>query len=130
MNLMNLMNTRTCAAAVVVAVISLLAGPGESQIPNPESQAAAGTRGQQPVLGYDDTPMQPNGRWRIHDSRRPQPSLVTPGSMSSSPTASASPWTRSACSRSIRSSPRAGAGPLGAAAPSRCSAARPWRRSG
>ncbi|OLB62043.1 MAG: hypothetical protein AUI11_07125 [Acidobacteria bacterium 13_2_20CM_2_66_4] len=68
MNLMNLMNTRTCAAAVVVAVISLLAGPGESQIPNPESQAAAGTRGQQPVLGYDDTPMQPNGRWRIHSA--------------------------------------------------------------
>jgi len=90
MNLMNLMNTRTCAAAVVVAVISLLAGPGESQIPNPESQAAAGTRGQQPVLGYDDTPMQPNGRWRIHDSRRPQPALVTPGSMSSSPTAAPS----------------------------------------
>ena len=34
--------------------------------------------------------MQPNGRWRIHDSRRPQPSLVTPGSMSSSPTAAPS----------------------------------------
>jgi hypothetical protein len=33
---------------------------------------------QQPILGYDDTPMQPNGRWRVHDSRRPQPPVVTP----------------------------------------------------
>src|SRR5919197_1376599 len=37
-------------------------------------------RAQQPNLGYDDTPMQPNGRWHIHDGRRPQPTLVTPGS--------------------------------------------------
>jgi hypothetical protein len=28
--------------------------------------------------GYDDTPMQPDGRWRVHDSRRPQPPVVTP----------------------------------------------------
>src|SRR5919109_3626436 len=27
--------------------------------------------------GYDDTPMQPNGRWRVHDGRRPQPPIVT-----------------------------------------------------
>jgi hypothetical protein len=41
---------------------------------------AASLLGQQVNLGYDDTPMQPNGRWRIHDGRRPQPRLVTPGS--------------------------------------------------
>ena len=29
--------------------------------------------------GYDDTPMQPNGKWRIHDGTRPQPRVVTPG---------------------------------------------------
>ena len=29
-------------------------------------------------LGYDDTPMQPGGRWRIHDGSRPQPLVVTP----------------------------------------------------
>ncbi|HMF94744.1 MAG TPA: DUF1080 domain-containing protein [Vicinamibacterales bacterium] len=34
---------------------------------------------QQPNLGYDDTPMQPGGRWHIHDGRRPQPAIVTPG---------------------------------------------------
>jgi hypothetical protein len=40
---------------------------------------------QQPNLGYDDTPMQPNGRWRIHDGRRPQPPIVTPGAASPTP---------------------------------------------
>jgi hypothetical protein len=29
--------------------------------------------------GYDDTPMQPSGKWRIHDGKRPQPRVVTPG---------------------------------------------------
>ena len=35
--------------------------------------------GQQAPTGYDDTPMQPNGKWRIHDGKRPQPRMVTPG---------------------------------------------------
>jgi hypothetical protein len=30
-------------------------------------------------LGYDDTPFQPNGKWRVHDVSRPQPDVVTPG---------------------------------------------------
>jgi hypothetical protein len=38
---------------------------------------APAARGQQ--LGYDDTPMQPNGRWHIHDGKRPAPVVVTPG---------------------------------------------------
>jgi hypothetical protein len=39
---------------------------------------------QQPgKLGYDDTPMQPNGKWHIHDGTRPQPRVVTPGAMAS-----------------------------------------------
>ena len=36
---------------------------------------------QQNQLGYDDTPMQPSGKWRVHDSKRPQPPIVTPGPM-------------------------------------------------
>lgn len=32
----------------------------------------------QPV-GYDDTPMLPGGEWRVHDSKRPAPGVVTPG---------------------------------------------------
>ena len=31
--------------------------------------------------GYDDTPMLPGGHWRVHDSKRPQPPVVTPGKM-------------------------------------------------
>jgi hypothetical protein len=34
--------------------------------------------GQQTNLGYDDTPIQPNGKWHIHDGKRPQPRVVTP----------------------------------------------------
>jgi 3-keto-disaccharide hydrolase len=41
--------------------------------------------GQSPQLGYDDTPMQPDGKWRIHDSKRPRPPVVTPGSFVASP---------------------------------------------
>ena len=36
---------------------------------------------QQSPTGYDDTPMQPNGKWRVHDGRRPQPPIVTPAPM-------------------------------------------------
>jgi hypothetical protein len=34
---------------------------------------------QQAPVGYDDTPMQPNGKWRVHDGKRPQPKIVKPG---------------------------------------------------
>jgi hypothetical protein len=29
-------------------------------------------------IGYDDTPMQPNNRWRVHDGTRPYPAVVAP----------------------------------------------------
>ena len=32
----------------------------------------------QAPIGYDDTPMQPNGKWRVHDGSRPYPVVVTP----------------------------------------------------
>src|SRR6266853_5379012 len=52
----------------------------------------AGTMlGQQANLGYDDTPMQPNGRWHIHDGARPQPNVVTPGTASASGVAAPPP---------------------------------------
>jgi hypothetical protein len=34
------------------------------------------------VAGFQDTPMQPDGRWHVHDPARPQPPIVTPGSFS------------------------------------------------
>jgi hypothetical protein len=33
-------------------------------------------------LGYDDTPMIPGWQWRVHDSTRPQPRVVEPGTAS------------------------------------------------
>ena len=36
-------------------------------------------------LGYDDTPMQPNGRWHIHDGTRPQPKVVAPAAKNAEP---------------------------------------------
>jgi len=41
---------------------------------------------QAPQLGYDDTPMQPDGKWRVHDIKRPRPTVITPG-----PSATAGP---------------------------------------
>ena len=50
--------------AVLLVVCALEAAPRSA--PQPPGQ-----------LGYDDTPMQPNGRWRIHDGKRPQPIVVS-----------------------------------------------------
>ena len=33
-------------------------------------------------VGYDDTPMLPGQKWRVHDGNRPQPRGVTPGTFS------------------------------------------------
>ena len=41
--------------------------------------------GQQPApIGYDDTPMQPNGKWRVHDGNRPYPPVITVPAMPNS----------------------------------------------
>src|SRR5271168_679274 len=34
------------------------------------------------VSGFQDTPMQPDGKWHVHDPARPQPPIVTPGTFS------------------------------------------------
>ena len=34
-------------------------------------------------VGYDDTPMIPGSKWRVHDGRRTQPKVVTSGTFSS-----------------------------------------------
>ena len=52
--------------AIVVTAAGLLA-------------ASALTLAQQSPLGYDDTPLQPDGKWRVHDIKRPRPTVVTPG---------------------------------------------------
>ena len=59
-----LMSHRTRAAIQAGTVVLALAGS---------------LLAQQAPVGYDDTPMQPNGKWRVHDGKRPQPRMVTPG---------------------------------------------------
>jgi hypothetical protein len=43
--------------------------------------------GQPAPVGYDDTPLQPNGKWRVHDGKRPQPPIVTPAPAAAAATA-------------------------------------------
>jgi hypothetical protein len=33
------------------------------------------------VAGFQDTPLQPDGKWHVHDPARPQPPVVTPGNI-------------------------------------------------
>ena len=34
------------------------------------------------VAGFQDTPLEPDGKWHVHDPARPQPPVVTPGTFS------------------------------------------------
>jgi hypothetical protein len=43
------------------------------------------------VLGYDDTPFIPGSDYRVHDSSRPQPAIVTPGTASTAERAGRAP---------------------------------------
>ncbi len=44
-----------------------------------------------PPVGYQDTPMLPDGRWHVHDGTRPQPRVVTPGTFSTEDTPGQAP---------------------------------------
>jgi hypothetical protein len=47
--------------------------------------SSVGLGSQQAPVGYDDTPMQPDGKWRVHDSKRPRPPVVATGALASVP---------------------------------------------
>lgn len=61
----------------VLAVTALMAAVGWS--------SAVMLDGRQTRPGFDDTPMQPDGAWRVHDFRRPPPPVVTPSSFVGAP---------------------------------------------
>ena len=42
----------------------------------------AGDRTGSPQVGFKDTPMLPGGKWHVHDSDRPLPPVVDPGTSS------------------------------------------------
>src|ERR1019366_1887538 len=56
-----------------VSAVPLLAQNGA---PKPKEITIGG------VEGFQDTPMEPDGKWHVHDPARPQPPVVTPGTFS------------------------------------------------
>jgi len=44
--------------------------------------AATAAEKKDTTLGFDDTPFLPDGKWRVHDVKRPRPHAVTPGTAS------------------------------------------------
>jgi hypothetical protein len=64
------------AAASASLAVAFAAGTGQTP--------PAGTPASPPpsVVGYDDTPRHPDGKWRVHDSTRPLPRVVAPGTAS------------------------------------------------
>lgn len=42
-------------------------------------------------VGYDDTPVLPGSKWKVHDGNRPQPRVVTPGTESTQEKAGEAP---------------------------------------
>ena len=62
---------------VAIACILVSAAISAQQAPTPPAQPPASP------TGYQDTPMQPNGKWHIHDGTRPQPRVVTPSPLAS-----------------------------------------------
>lgn len=79
-------NRRTSAAAVVfgvalAAMVTLAALHVNGQGPKAKAKAKAKANDGSSV-GYDDTPFLPGQKWRVHDSKRPRPRAITPGTES------------------------------------------------
>lgn len=64
---------------IVIALIAAFATIAGAGIVSLQSHAA---QEQKEPTGYEDTPMLPGGKWHVHDGRRPQPPIVTPGTFS------------------------------------------------
>jgi len=62
-------------AAAVSALAADDAKPADAKSGDATPAAAAEKKHE----GYTDTPMQPNGKWHVHDINRPLPKVVTPG---------------------------------------------------
>ena len=51
----------------------------------PDSSTSVPSVIQEKPLGYSDTPLLPNSKWRVHDGTRPQPTVVDPGPAPATP---------------------------------------------
>ncbi len=52
---------------------------------------ASGQDQARPKHGFKDTPMLPGNRWHVHDSDRPMPPVITPGTCSTQETVGKAP---------------------------------------
>src|SRR3954467_10309350 len=59
-----------------VLLTVILANPLPLLLAQPNKNAEVTIDG---VAGFQDTPLQPDGKWHVHDPARPQPPVVTPG---------------------------------------------------
>jgi hypothetical protein len=66
------MRTHTTIGVCLFVALSSAAVMTQQTPPPPQNPPPAPT-------GYKDTPMQPNGKWHVHDDDRPRPAVVTPG---------------------------------------------------
>ena len=70
-----LRNSHAASAAVFGLCAALLCTAAPAQKAQPKQQRTA-------PLGYDDTPVLPGQKWRVHDIKRPSPRVITPGAFS------------------------------------------------
>lgn len=66
------MKTNT-TRTLLVAALTITAGLAPAQATRNVEVTIDG------VAGFQDTPLQPDGKWHVHDPARPQPPIVTPG---------------------------------------------------
>jgi hypothetical protein len=78
----SLISHRFVASFLKSAPFVLFVASGAAQQPPATAQAPQAPPA---PVGYTDTPMQPNGKWHVHDPDRPQPRVVTPGPFVSAP---------------------------------------------
>ncbi|MEM7200870.1 MAG: DUF1080 domain-containing protein [Planctomycetota bacterium] len=64
---------------LLAIAVPLAALPAQTTEPASAKRPAAN-------VGYDDTPKLPDSKWHVHDGKRPQPRVVTPGSGTRPPT--------------------------------------------
>jgi hypothetical protein len=64
----------------LLAAVSAIPVLAQNNAPKPKEITIDG------VEGFQDTPMEPDGKWHVHDPARPQPPVVTPGTFSENAT--------------------------------------------
>jgi len=75
------MNTKIIACTILLATLAASTTRAQDKSKNVEIVIDG-------VAGFQDTPMQPDGKWHVHDPARPQPPVVTPGTFSENATPS------------------------------------------